>query len=284
MPAGACDCHTHVFGDPQRFPFWEGRTYTPEPASVEEMSALHRALRMDRVVIVQPSVYGTDNACTLDALRQLGARARGVAVIDETTSEARLDEMDRGGIRGIRLNLETFGQSDPAAVRQRFHTAVQRIGGRKWHIQMYTRLEVIEGLQNDIQAAPIPVVFDHFGGAQARLGPGQAGFGTLLSLVRTGKAYVKLSGAYRISTEGPEFADVTPLAKELISANPHRIFWGSDWPHTDTAPLPVRSAADITPLQQIDDGRSLNLLAIWAGDSGLRRTILVENPARLYGY
>ena len=106
VPAGACDCHTHIFGDPRRFPLWSGRTYTPESASVKEMRALHRALHTERVVIVNPSIYGTDNSCTLDAVKQLGPGARAIAVIDEKTSDARLDEMARGGVRGIRLNLK----------------------------------------------------------------------------------------------------------------------------------------------------------------------------------
>src|SRR5260370_9840683 len=144
VPPGACDCHTHIFGDPKQFPFWSGRTYTPEPASIEEQHALHKGLHMDRVVVVHPSVYGTDNSCTLGDIRKMSLRARGVAVIDEKTSEAQLDEMNRVGIRGIRLNFETFGQTDPAATRQRFRAAVQRVASRKWHIQIYTRLGVIE--------------------------------------------------------------------------------------------------------------------------------------------
>lgn len=282
VPAGACDCHTHVFGDPRRFPFAPSRIYTPEPASVEEIRALHRALHTDRVVIVQPSVYGTDNACTLDAIRQLGSSARGIAVIDDKTPEAALDEMNRAGIRGIRLNLETAGQTDPAVGRQRFQAAVERIKGRNWHIQMYARLSVIEGIADQVMAAPMPVVFDHFGGAQASLGVGQAGCETLLKLLGTGKAYVKVSGAYRISTQAPDYPDVAPLAKALIATNPQRILWGTDWPHP--AQVAGRKATDITPLYQIDDGRVFNQLAVWAPDAGQRKTILVENPTKLYGF
>src|SRR5437867_10775881 len=113
VPSGSCDCHTHVFCEPRRFPFTPGRTYTPEPASVEEMRRLHRALHMDRVVIVQPSVYGTDNSCTLDAIKQLGSRARGVAVIDDKTPASALDDMHRAGVRGVRVNLETTGNVGP---------------------------------------------------------------------------------------------------------------------------------------------------------------------------
>jgi predicted TIM-barrel fold metal-dependent hydrolase len=284
VPHDACDCHTHIFGDAQQFPWFTGRTYTPEPASVAEMRSLHKALHMDRVVIVNPSVYGTDNSCTLDAMKQLGPRARAIAVIDDKTSNGQLDEMHRAGVRGIRLNFENFGQTNPDLARKAFQSAVQRVTGRKLHIQIYTRLPVIESLHEQIMAAPVPVVFDHFGGARASLGTGQAGFGTLLDLVRSGKAYVKISGAYRSSDKPPDYPDVAPLAKALIAANAERIVWGSDWPHPTGGALPGRTAADLAPLLQIDDGRLLNQLAVWAPDAGLRKTILVDNPARLYGY
>ena len=284
VPPGACDTHTHVFGDPQRFPFGAARAYTPEPASVGEMRALHTALHTDRVVVVHPSVYGTDNSCTLDGMRQLGSIARGIAVIDEKTPESALDEMDRAGMRGIRVNLETTGQSDPAVARQRFQEAVDRIKRRgKWHIQVYTRLSVIEGIKDQVMAAPVPVVFDHFGGAQAALGVSQPGFDTLLNLVRTGKAYVKISAPYRSSMKPPDYADVAPLAKALIGANPQRILWGSDWPHP-ASPVAHRPVTEITPLWQVDDGRILNQLPAWAPDAALRKIILVENPAKLYGF
>ncbi|HVA95797.1 MAG TPA: amidohydrolase family protein [Candidatus Dormibacteraeota bacterium] len=283
VPAGACDCHTHIFGDPARFPFAAVRAYTPESASIEEQRALHRALHIERTVIVTPSVYGTDNSCTLDAMKHLGPISRGVAVIGEKTPDSDLDSMARAGIRGIRINMETAGQTDPALGRRRFQQAVARIHGRNWHIQIYTRLSVIEAIKDQVAAAPMPVVFDHFGGAQAALGTGQPGFATLVDLVRTGKAYVKISAPYRASTMPPDYPDVAPLAKELIAANPQRILWGSDWPHP-AKPVPGRKFTEITPLWKIDDGRILNLLPEWAPDAALRKTILVENPARLYGF
>lgn len=284
VPAGACDCHTHIFGDPRRFPLTPSRMYTPETASIEEMHALHRALHTDRVVIVQPSIYGTDNACTLDAIKQLGSNARGVAVIDDKTPDAALDEMDRGGIRGIRVNLETAGLTDPAAGRQRLQAPIERVRGRHWHVQVYTRLSVIEGLKDQVLASPIPIVFDHFGGAQASLGVRQPGFDVLLNLVRTGHAYVKVSGAYRSSTQLPDYADVAPLAKALIAANPQRIVWGTDWPHPDSSQVAGRKPTDIAPLLPIDDGRVFNQLAVWVPDAAQRKIILVENPVRLYGF
>lgn len=283
IPAGACDCHTHIFGDPRRFAFAPTRTYTPEPASVQEMRSLHRALHVDRVVVVQPSVYGTDNSCTLDAIKQLGARARGVAVIDEKTADATLDEMNRAGIRGIRLNFSTAGINDPAAARRRFRWAVDRIKNRQWHIQINTRLAVIEAIKDEVMAVPLPIVFDHFGAAEASRGVQQPGFDTLLNLVRTGKAYVKISAPYSVSKRA-DYADVAPLAKALVDANVRRILWGTNWPHPDSAQVPGRKATDIAPLQQIDDGRVFNQLAVWVPDSAQRKTILVDNPAALYGF
>src|SRR6516164_5820038 len=127
VPAGACDCHTHIHGDPAKFPFFAGRVYTPEPASPEEMAALHKALHIERVVIVTPSVYGTDNSSTLFGMKARGATARGVAVIDDKTTEAELDAMQREGFRGIRINLATDGVNSPDVGRARFAAAVERM-------------------------------------------------------------------------------------------------------------------------------------------------------------
>lgn len=285
VPPGACDCHVHVFPDPAEFPFWSGRGYSPPVATADELLALQKALHMDHVVIVTPSVYGADNAATLDGMRQLGPqRARGVAVIDDKTGAADLDAMDRAGVRGIRVNLEQAGIVDPGASAKRLDAAVQQIKGRPWHLQMYTRLPVIEALKAQLAAVPVPLVFDHFAGADAALGPQQAGFGTVLDMVRSGKAYVKISGAYRASAQAPDFADVAPLARALIAANPDRLLWGSDWPHPDSTPRPGRAPTDLAPAQPIDDGRVLNLLAEWAPDAAVRQRILVDNPKRLYGF
>jgi predicted TIM-barrel fold metal-dependent hydrolase len=285
VPPGACDCHVHVVGDQQRFPMAPDRVYTPPAASPNELLALQRRLQFDRVVIVQPSFYGVDNAATLDGLRQLGPlRARGIAVIDDKTSPAALDDMVRAGIRGIRLNLETTGEIDAAASGRKLQAAIRQIAGRGWHVQIYTRLPVIAALAAELAALPVPLVIDHFGGAQAALGSQQPGFDALLALVRSGKAYVKISGAYRVSRLAPDYADAAPLARALIAANPERIVWGTDWPHTDSARRPGRSATDVSPFQPIDDGRLLNQLPSWAPEPAIRRQILVDNPAHLYGF
>ena len=139
-------------------------------------------------------------------------------------------------------------------------------------------------LSAEFAAAPVPLVFDHFGGAQAARGIDQPGFAALLALVSSGKAYVKISGAYRVSRLAPDYADAAPLARALIAANPERIVWGTDWPHPDAERLPGRAATDVTPFYPIDDGLLLNQLPLWAPDPAIRKLILVDNPARLYGF
>jgi len=279
VPPGACDCHTHIHVE--QVPFFAGRIYTPEMATPEEMSALHKALHMQRVVIVTPSVYGTDNSATLLGMKARGNDARGVAVIDDKTPDSDLDAMAKAGFRGIRLNLATGGTNDPEIARKRFKAALPRVQAHNWHIQIYTNLAMISALKDDIAASPVPVVFDHFGGAQAALGVNQPGFSELLALVKSGRAYVKISGAYRASKLAPDYPDAAPLARALIAANADRIVWGTDWPHPNSE---GGSTTKVTPLFQIDDGRLLNQLAVWAPDAAVRRKILVDNPARLYGF
>src|SRR5436309_12462704 len=282
VPAGACDCHTHIHADPDKFPFFSGRVYTPELASPEEMTALHKALHIDRVVIVTPSIYGPDNSATLFGMKARGATARGVAVIDGKTPDSELDDMNQAGIRGIRLNLATGGVNDPAVGRSRFQAAVKRVKTRNWHIQMFTGLMMISAIKDLVASSPVPIVFDHFGGARAELGPEQPGFADLTELLRSGKADVKISGAYRASKLAPDYPDAAPLARALIAANADRILWGTDWPHPDSVTPPGRKPTEVTPLFQIDDGRLLNQLPISAPDAAVRKKILVDNPARLY--
>jgi predicted TIM-barrel fold metal-dependent hydrolase len=204
-------------------------------------------------------------------------------VIDDKISAADLDEMHRRGVRGIRINLETAGESDPSVAKGRFRAAAAQLKGRSdWHVQIYTRLSIIEAIKDEVAASTVPVSFDHFGGAQAAGGSEQPGFDVLINLLKSGKVYVKLSAPYRSSTKAPDYPDVAPLAKALVTANPQRILWGSDWPHPQQ--IAGRNPEEITPLYQIDDGRDFNLFAEWVPDGALRKTILVDNPAKLYGF
>ena len=278
IPAGACDCHTHIHGDPAKFPWFAGRTYTPEMALPEEMSALHKALKMQRVVIVTPSVYGPDNSATIYGMQARGKDARGVAVIDDKTTDAELDRLAKLGFKGIRLNLATAGVSDPTVIRQRFTAAAERVKSRGWHIQLNTTLPVVAALKDTLAASPVTLVFDHYANANEELGVQQPGFADLVSLVKSGKAYVKIS-----VTAGPrkDYGFFTPLAQMLIAANVDRILWGTNWPHPNSVD---GSTTKVSPLWQVDDGYVLNLLPTWAPDAAVRKKILVDNPARLYGF
>jgi predicted TIM-barrel fold metal-dependent hydrolase len=281
LPPGACDCHVHVIGDPSRYAMVPTRRYTPPQASVEALLALQSALHLERVVVVQPSFYGTDNRCTVDALQALGARARGIAVIDEYATDAQLDALQKSGVRGVRVNLETAGETDSAAAFDKLFAAAARVSGRDWHVQCYTRLSIVAALKDEIGALPVPVVLDHFAGAKAE--GGEPGWSALLALVRSGNVYVKLSAPYRISSQ-PGYGDVAPLARALVETRADRMLWGSDWPHTSSARPPGSGVETISPFTPIDDGAVLNLFASWVPDPATRRQILVDNPARLYGF
>jgi predicted TIM-barrel fold metal-dependent hydrolase len=190
--------------------------------------------------------------------------------------------MERAGIRGVRVNLGTAGITNLDEARHRLKSAIEQIRGRKWHVQVYADLPVVAGLSDIVLESPVPVVFDHFGGAKGSAGLQQPGFDKLLQLVGSGKGYVKISGAYRASISAPDYPDAVPLARALIRANPQRILWGSDWPHPDTGS--GRRSSDVSPPLRVDDGHLLNLLATWVPDATLRKTILVDNPASLYAF
>jgi predicted TIM-barrel fold metal-dependent hydrolase len=284
VPPDACDCHTHVFGPAGRFPLAGGRLYTPGDARVEDLLAHQGALGLDRVVVVQPSPYGADNACTLDALHRLGpARARGVAVIDDAATEADLAAMDAAGIRGARVNLETHGVSDPREAGAALAATARRIAPLGWHVQTYASLGLLAALHDVLMDLPVPLVVDHFGRPRAALGPSQPGFAALLALVGSGKACVKLSAPHRTS-DAPGYTDAAPIVRAFLDANPDRLLWGSDWPHPGVPPGTMRDPDRIEPFRAEDDGAALNRLAHWVGDAALLQRILVGNPARLYGF
>jgi predicted TIM-barrel fold metal-dependent hydrolase len=284
VPPGATDCAVHVFGDLKRHPYWAGRTYTPEPATVAELKQVMRSLRLDRVVVVQASTYGTDNSCVVDSIGELGSGARGVAVIDDKTTEASLEELHRGGVRGIRLSLGNQGVTDPAGARQRVKAADDRMKNRKgWSVLISGSPATWDALRAELAAFTVPIVIDHFGEPRVADGVGQPGFTAVLSLVKSGKAYVKLSNADTLTSRS-DMSDITPYAKALISANPQRIVWGTAWPHPSAGAVPGRKPTDLALHRQTDDGRVMNMLAVWAPDAAMRKMILVDNPARLYGF
>jgi predicted TIM-barrel fold metal-dependent hydrolase len=271
VPRGACDCHTHVFA--LGYPFAEQRTYTPEPASPREMARLHKALGIDRVVIVTPSVYGTDNRATAYGLKALGPKqARGVAVVDAASD---LRELDRQGFRGIRLNFQSG-----AITPDRFPQAVAQVKSLGWHIQINTGLAAIVAMERELTASLVPVVLDHACGAVPALGVQQPGFDALLRLVATGHVYVKLTHRFLSTAKAPQ--DCAPIVRALVEARPDRMLWGTDWPHPDSSQR--RKANEVSPLESIDDGAMLNHFASFVTDAAVLRRILVENPAQLYRF
>lgn len=284
VPANACDCHVHVFGPDARYPYWSGRSYTPGEASIEELTALHRALGIERVVIVHPSPYGADNAATVDALRVIGKQARGVAVIDESIGDAMLNDMHEAGVRGVRVNLESAGESDPGVAKRALEWAAARVEPLGWHVQTFTSLPVIAALYETIAALPVTLVIDHFGCPDAALGPDQPGFDKIYALLKSGKVYVKISAAYRIS-KMPDYADAAPIARAMIAANPDRIVWGSDWPHPGGGKgRATRDLVNIEPFRLENDGAAINRLNSWCANRSELEKILVTNPARLYDF
>ncbi|HEV2675113.1 MAG TPA: amidohydrolase family protein [Aliidongia sp.] len=284
MPAGACDTHVHVFGPAAQFPYAPHRGYTPDNASVSDLLTLHGLLGLERVVLVQPSPYGTDNRRLLAALRELGSRARGIAVIDADASLADLSAMHEAGVRGARVNLESEGQHDPSLALDGLRQVAARVAPLGWHVQTYASLSVIAALHDAILDLPVPLVIDHFGRASAAGGVDQPGFAALLSLVASGRVLVKLSAPCRISSR-PDYADAGTIARALIAAGPDHLLWGTDWPHTSTRRDPSRATTAIEPFQPEDDGRALDRLHEWVdGDRDLLRRILVRTPARLYGF
>ncbi len=282
VPKGACDCHVHCIGPRDKFPLVPDRAYTPDIAPVQDLKRHLQVLHLDRVVIVQPSFFGTDNSSTLYGIQRLGKRARGVAVVAEKVKHSELEVLHRQGIRGVRLNVETGGTGDPKVLIRQLTHAAETVAPLKWHVQIYTNLAMITALGNVIPALPVPVVFDHFGSLKANKGLQQPGLPLLLDMMKSGKVYVKLSAQYRIS-EQPGYADAGPFVEAMVSANPDRVLWGSDWPHTFPGPGKKRPGKGaVEHFWREDDGLALNRMARWVPQPDHLHKLLVDNPARLY--
>lgn len=282
LPPGACDCHTHVFLDPRAYPWAPVRRYTPPPASIGDLHAFHDALGISRVVVVQPSVYAADNAATLQALRTMGlARARGVAVLDDSMDDAALDAMAALGVRGVRVNLEVDHASDASHATAQMERAAARVARLGWHVQVYASLPLLAACADAMRQLPVPLVFDHYAGAHALGGTDQPGLREVLALVANGRAWVKLSAPYRLST-APGYADMAPLARLFLRTRADRMLWGSDWPHPQPGIRP--HPHDICPPFTADSAEVLDVLRAWSGSEAVLRQVLVDNPARLYGF
>ena len=281
VPEGATDCHMHIFGDMAEYPPAAWRAYDPTPATLPMYNAEAARMGFSRVVFVQPSAYGTDNSAMKAALRARPGDSRGVAVIDAGTKEAELKELARLGVRGVRLNLVSNGIPDiGAAVAQLQETAAQ-VGKLGWHIQIFALPDLLAGIAPAIAELGADVVIDHMGAGDGRLAESRAGFDDVLALLRAGKAWVKVSGANRVSRAGGGFEDAVPVIRALVEANPARAVWGTDWPHIG----PHKAGAPEKVVYMPHDNRALlRLLGLAVPDEAMRRGVLVDNPARLYGF
>ena len=269
IPAGACDTHAHVIGRPDERPFVADRSYTPRPAPAESYLAVHEAFGIERGVLVQVSVHGTDNSLMCETLQAHRDRLRGVAVVPAGIADEELDRLEAAGVKGVRINLVTRGGGNSLDDLERL---AERVAPRGWHVQVYLDGEHLLLLERRLPALATPLVVDHMGNIPASRGINAPEFTALLRMLEGGRCWVKLSGAYRTSVLGPPFTDTIPFARALVAAAPERCVWGSDWPHVQ---FDERGWSTFDLVQLLQD---------WIPDEHLRRRILVENAAQLYGF
>jgi predicted TIM-barrel fold metal-dependent hydrolase len=270
LPAGACDAHMHIF-DP-RFapsPHWQRK---PPDAPVAAYRRLQQRIGTERTVVVTPSTYGVDNACTLDALAQFGASARGVAVVDADVERAELDRLASHRVCGLRVNFvspQSWGETTP----RKLETLARKAAPLGWHIQVFAHPEQLVAMEPLLASLPTPLVIDHLGRIAPADGAGGPGFETMRRLLDGGNTWVKLSGIYMRSAEGaPGYGDTFALGQALVRHAPERLVWGSDWPHTTEKP------------GSVDDADLVDVLLAWCGTQDALEQILVRTPQRLYGF
>ncbi|MET4806679.1 amidohydrolase family protein [Limibacillus sp. MBR-115] len=268
LPKGACDTHCHVIGPFDRFPMVEDRTYTPPVASPKSYLAMLDRLQMDRGVLVNVSVHGTDNRLLLETVGPRQDRLRAVVVIPADISEAELERMHEAGARGFRINLLFKGGVHMEAL-ERLAAKVAPLG---WHAQFLIDIRMLPEILPVIRRLPVEAVFDHMGHFPAALGPDQDFFQSMIALAEEERAWVKVSGAFRLTDKGLPHDEVRPLAEALLTRIPSRVVWGSDWPHV--------SLYDVMP----DTGALLNEVLGWCPDAAIRQALFTDNPARLYGF
>lgn len=267
LPVGSCDAHCHVFGPGSVFPYAPNRRYTPEDAPKEALAALHDRLGVDRAVIVQASCHGTDNRAMLDAIAWRPDQYRGVAIVDDTFDDRACQMLDDGGVRGVRFNfVRHLGGAPDMAV---FDRVIDRIKGRGWHVVLHLDGADIVPLADMIRRLPLPFVIDHMGRVDTALGTEQPAFQTLLDLARLENGWVKVCGSERIS-DFP-FDAAVPFARALVETSPERTLWGTDFPHPN-------------PRQPVDEADLVDLVTRFSLTAEEQQRLLVENPARLYGF
>ncbi|MCZ8404026.1 amidohydrolase family protein [Achromobacter xylosoxidans] len=285
LPADACDCHVHVVAPQADYPMLPERHYTPGPASVDALRTHMARLGLARAVIVQPSIYGTDNRLLIDSLAALNGAARGVAVLEAGVADGELGRLHDAGVRGLRVNLESTGDSAPDAVGRALSTWAGRLAGQGWHIQIYASLDAIAAAAPVLGRLAVPVVLDHFAMIPSRAPLDDPRVRRVLDLVGDGRAYVKLSASYRVCDDPDDAAlaaGVAALARAIVRRNPERALWASDWPHTNREP--GRRPTEVSAYRAVAAARLAGELDAWLPDAAQRRQVLAVNPAALYGF
>lgn len=284
-PPGTTDCHMHIVGPPGRFPLAPGRSYATVEAPVADYRKVMQATGVERAVIVQPSFYGTDNRCTVEALAALGDAARGVAVIDPAIPDDELEALHRAGCRGARVNLATSAHGEGESLEARIGRVEARVRDLGWHVQVFTHPEGLPTLAALQPRLAAPLVVDHFGLLRPELVDVEPMRGQLRALeaILEGGGWVKLSGLYRVADDflAPSLA---VLARRLHGRAPDRVMWASDWPHTPPHGRTPTDEGTLLPFRDIDTGQLLSPVAEWFPDENVRRHVLVDNPARLYDF
>jgi D-galactarolactone isomerase len=267
-PPGACDCHIHIFGPRGRFRLAADLAYTPAEASVESYRELQHRLGFERAVVVQPSAYGTDNACTLDAIAHLQPHARGIAVVDPAVPDADLERLHAAGMRGLRFSLTVKNAMRP----EHLETMASRIRPLGWHIQFRSTYRDLPDVAPRLRALPVDVCLDHMSSIPPEMPLDHPAWTALFRLLDGGRCWVKLSAPYQLSRmPGPRYADFGAQVSALVQLAPQRMVWGTNWPHPTVEAKP-------------DDASLLDWLGVWVPEESLRRAILVENPAALYDF
>ncbi len=269
VPPGSVDTHTHVFVD--GYPLSPERGYDPPESNLGHMLAMHEALGIERVVLTQPSVYGTDNSAILDAVARIPEKARAVVAVPGDVSDGQLEDLHGRGARGIRLNLDNVGGM-PVALDE-VPAMGERVAAFGWHVEFLFAGHELPELLPLLRSLDAPISIGHFGYMPATEGVGYAPFQALVDLVAEGNTWVKLSAPNRLGVgDLPPWPEVVPMAKALIEANPDHMLWGTDWPHPNKFET------------QPNDADLLEQLALWAPEAELRERILVTNPVRLYDF
>jgi predicted TIM-barrel fold metal-dependent hydrolase len=277
LPAGACDSHIHVFGPPDRFPYADTRRYTPPAAPIEHYWNVRTITGLSRAVVVQPTAHGVDNRAIVDAIARSPETMRGIANIDTSTTDEELDALAAGGILGARFSLMGDREGSPEEIAAQ----LPRMEARDWILDLHVDPDDLLEHEPFVRALPLVTVIDHMARVRPAEGLDQPAFHLLLDLLKDDRFWVKicsfdkLSGVPQARVEGGlPFRDMVPYAQAVIAAAPDRVLWGSDWPHGNT----------FTPGRTPNEGDLLDLLAEIAPDPALRAQILVENPARLFGF